>query len=678
MRTSSKVPGRRNLPWLALLISVGLASACGNSSHSSGSNGSQGGSGSKGSGGGNSDPATSNTGNGTPGDGGSSNSKAGAGAGGNAGSPAGGANSSTTPPHVCADTEPPGSGIPCSSWKSWGECGSQWFVNNYLCEVTCGVCTIGTTVPGGGSNGGSGNGGGGSGSGNGGGGGGSGGAGAGGKGGASTSSSGGTSAVVPKTSTPFVPPADAKPTPETSGVNGAFRVNGQGHLTHNGAEFQVRGGNWFGLEGQDDVQRPGAMELYIGSVYWADASHKRTMEQTMKEITAAPLSLNTIRVPIAPQTLVAGHKDGLYSRTDVKIRNNDPELYPYTDALSALEDFLVQLDKNNLYVILDMHSCSNHIGWRAGKIDDGPPWTDANRENYKYKKEDYTCKTGEDAYDRAKWLADIHTMAKLPKKLGIKNIIGIDCFNEPFKYSWSDWADLSKECYDAIAAEDDDLIAVIEGISGSHEDASGKLVDEPYGDVATNPNWGENLYGQQFDPIQIPKDRLCFSPHTYGPAVYVQRQFIEQTPECAWLEDDAAGKAKCKLVVERKNADVVAALRKGWDERFGYLHDKGYCVIIGEFGGHTGWPFNNPVKPQAATVWAHLPKDVRYDWEWQNIFVDYLNAKKMTDFLYWSVNPESGDTGGLYNHLYTLSNESGWGQWNGLDTEKAGMLGNLK
>jgi hypothetical protein len=652
---------------------VGLAPACGNSNHSSGNSGSEGGGGSNGGGGGDSNPATE--GNGNPGNGGS-----GGGAGGNGAGAAGGATSitSTTPPHVCADTEPPGSGIACASWKTWGECGSQWFTNNNLCEITCGVCTAGTTVPGtvvggpgSGGNGGNGNG-------NGTSTGGAGSVGAGGKGGASSSPAGGTTTVVPKTSTPFVPPADAKPTPETSGVSGAFRVNAQGHLTHNGTEFQIRGGNWFGLEGQDDVQRPGAMELYIGSVFWADASHKRTMEQTMKEIAAAPLSLNTIRVPVAPQTLVAGHKDGLYSRTDVKIRNNDPELYPYTDALAALEDFLVQLSKNNLYVILDMHSCSNHIGWRAGKIDDGPPWTDATRENYKYKKEDYTCKTGEDAYDRAKWLADIHTLAKLPKKLGIKNIIGIDCFNEPFKYSWSDWADLSKECYDAIAAEDDDLIAVIEGISGSHEDASGKMVDEPYGDVTTNPNWGENLYGQQFDPIQIPKDRLCFSPHTYGPAVYVQRQFIEQTPACAWLEDDAAGKAKCKLVVERKNAEVVAALRKGWDERFGYLHDKGYCVVIGEFGGHTGWPFNNPVKPQAATIWAHLPKDVRYDWEWQNIFVDYLNDKKMTDFLYWSVNPESGDTGGLYNHAYTTSNESGWGQWNGLDTEKAGMLGNLK
>jgi len=478
--------------------------------------------------------------------------------------------------------------------------------------------------------------------------------------------------------TTFQVPSDAAPTPLTSGKSGAFRVNANGKLTHNGTEFQVRGGNWFGLEGQDDIARPGAMELYIGAVFWADAANKRTIQQTMTEISAAPLSLNTIRFPVAPQTLVKGHPDGLYSRTDVKIRNNDPTIYAYADSYEAFEDFLVQANKNNLYVILDMHSCSNHIGWRAGKIDDGPPWTDANRENYKYKKEDYYCNQGEDAYDVTKWLADIHTLAKLPKKLGIKNIIGIDCFNEPFKYSWSQWADLAKLCYDAIAAEDDDLIAVVEGVSGSHEVTGTTTAPEPFGDLDVNPNWGENLYGQQFDPIQIPKDRLCFSPHTYGPAVYVQKQFVDQSVAgCAGLEDDAAGKAKCPLIVQRSNAKAVAALRKGWDQHFGYLVDNKYCVITGEFGGYKGWPAN-PVKPTAATIWAHLPTNVRYDWEWQNIYVDYLKSKGMTDFLYWSINPESGDTGGIYNHAYSLSNESGWGVWQGLDTEKVSMLGGLK
>jgi hypothetical protein len=478
--------------------------------------------------------------------------------------------------------------------------------------------------------------------------------------------------------TVFVVPEDAQPTPESSGTSGAFRVNVQsGRMMHDGVEFQMRGGNWFGLEGQDDLQRPGAMELYIGAVFWADESNKRSIDTTMLEITATPLSLNTIRVPVSPQTLVPGHPDGDYTRTDVRVRNNDETLYPYADALEALQDFIVKADQNNLYVILDIHSCSNHIGWRAGRINDAPPWVDADRENYKYTKEDYTCRGGEDDYTVDQWLADIATLARLPATLGVDNIMGIDCFNEPYKYSWSEWADLAKLCYDAIAAESDDLVAFVGGVSGTHTDEAGNSGPEPFGDTTTNPNWGENLYGQQFDPIQIPKDRLCFTPHTYGPSVYVQRQFVDQSdPACVGLEDDAAGKAGCSLVVESTNTALVQQLRTGWDARFGYLVDQDYCVMMGEFGGYKDWP-NNPVDPDAATIWAHLPSTVRYDWEWQNIFVQYMKDKGLTDYTYWSINPESGDTGGLYNHAYTLSNESGWGVWQGFDTEKVNLVSGI-
>jgi len=513
------------------------------------------------------------------------------------------------------------------------------------------------------------------------------GAGANGAGGNGALSGPGSGAIVPGTGMGAPPgggptdevivPPDAKPTPESSGTPGIFRVNAAGRVTQNGVTLQVRGGNWFGLEGQDDLARPGAMELYIGAVSWASSADKRSIATTMAEIRTSGLKLNTIRLPVAPQTLVPGHPDGDYSRTDVKIRNNDATFYSYASAYDALEDFIIQANENNLYLILDLHSCSNHIGWRAGRIDDGPPWVDATRDNYDYKKENYTCKSGEDAYDKAKWLADIRTLAKLPKKLGVSNVLGIDCFNEPFKYSWGQWSDLAKECYDAIAAENDDLIAVVEGVSGSHVDDAGKAFTEPFGSAEINPNWGENLFGQRNDPIQIPKDRLCFSPHTYGPSVYVQKQFIDQTnPACVGLEDDAAGKAKCKLTVTKDNPQTVALLRKGWDEHFGYLADQHYCLIIGEFGGYKDWPAN-PVKPSAATVWAHLPAGVRYDFEWQSIFVDYLRDKKIDDFTYWAINPESGDTGGVYQHAYTTSNKSGWGVWRGLDTDKVQLLSTL-
>ncbi|HTN86635.1 MAG TPA: cellulase family glycosylhydrolase, partial [Sorangium sp.] len=183
---------------------------------------------------------------------------------------------------------------------------------------------------------------------------------------------------------------DGKPTPETAGVPGKFRVKREnGKLTDNGTEFQVRGGNWFGLEGQDDLERPGAMELFIGSMWWAENSAPRTIEKTMKELTSSALKFNTIRLPIAPQTLVANHPDGNYSTMTPRIRNNDPDVYPYANAYEAFTDFLKQADANGLYVIIGIHSCSNHIGWRKGRLDDAPPYVDSNRENYDYKADDY-------------------------------------------------------------------------------------------------------------------------------------------------------------------------------------------------------------------------------------------------------------------------------------------------
>jgi hypothetical protein len=64
--------------------------------------------------------------------------------------------------------------------------------------------------------------------------------------------------------------------------------------------------------------------------------------------------------------------------------------------------------------------------------------------------------------------------------------------------------------------------------------------------------------------------------------------------------------------------------------------------------------------------------------EWQNILADYMTEIGLTDNTYWSINPESGDTGGLYNHAYTESNKSGWGVWNGFDTDKVTLLSRVR
>jgi aryl-phospho-beta-D-glucosidase BglC (GH1 family) len=191
----------------------------------------------------------------------------------------------------------------------------------------------------------------------------------------------------------------------------------------------------------------------------------------------------------------------------------------------------------------------------------------------------------------------------------------------------------------------------------------------PFGSNATNPNWGENLFEAGANPPAIPKDRLVFSPHTYGPSVAVQRQFMDPAqPQCAGLEGDAAGNARCNIVIN------PTLLRTGWDEHFGYLKAMGYAVVVGEFGGNLDWPRGaTSLRDQAR--WAHITTNV--DAQWQNAFVSYA-VQKGIEGCYWSINPESGDTGGWYGHAYDpISNTAGWGEWRPFDARKTTLLNTL-
>jgi len=208
------------------------------------------------------------------------------------------------------------------------------------------------------------------------------------------------------------------------------------------------------------------------------------------------------------------------------------------------------------------------------------------------------------------------------------------------------------------------VLILVEGIGSVRTDGT----KVPHGDEAYNPNWGENLYPAADAPLNIPKDRLVFSPHTYGPSVFVQRQFIDPSQQgCAGLEGDAAGDAKCNIVID------AATLKAGWEQHFGYLRDQGYGMIVGEFGGSWDWP--KGASQAAQTRWSHLSSGV--DAKWQNAFVDYAIEKKI-NACYWSINPESADTGGLYGTTYAVgSNESGWGTWTTIDTRRMDLLKRL-
>jgi len=459
-----------------------------------------------------------------------------------------------------------------------------------------------------------------------------------------------------------------------------FRVNPTGRITKNGQVFPVHCGSWFGLEGRhepsNDPSNPSGapMEQYIGNTFYANggAGTGRTVQQTMSEI--AGMGINVIRVPVVPQTLTGTDPQGTGS-----VLKNHPSVRVANSRL-ALEQLVRAADANNIEVMLDIHSCSNYVGWRKGRLDARPPWVDATRDNYDFKREDSSCAasgnpstvTRIQAYNQTSWLNDLRTLAGLGQQLGVDNIIGIDIYNEPHDYTWAEWKALTESAYQAINAVNPNTLVFVQGIgttAGTQDGSPTTSTQTPHGVVATNPNWGENLFEAGTNPINVPKERLVFSPHTYGPSVFVQKMFMDPAQtQCTGLEGDAAGDANCNIVIN------PTLLRAGWEEHFGYLKNQGFAVVVGEFGGNLDWPLGQ-ASIRDRDRWNHVTPGV--DAQWQNAFVDYMVSKGI-EGCYWSINPESGDTAGWYGHAYDpISNTAGWGEWRAFDQRKTNLLNRL-
>ncbi len=460
----------------------------------------------------------------------------------------------------------------------------------------------------------------------------------------------------------------------TASAADVWAVDSNGNITLNGAVFRVKGGSWFGLEGRYEISsdannpRGAPMELYMGNVWWASSS--RTIAGDAQEI--KNMGFNVVRLPLVPQTLDDNDPQGrdpvLKNTASVRIQG----------AFSALKAVIAACTSAGLYVLLDIHACSNYIGWRKGRFDARPPWVDANRDNYDFKREDCSCASSGNpsgvtriqAYDSSKWLANLRTLAGLTG-----NIMGIDIYNEPWDYSWAEWRGFIDQAYTAINAVNPNILIFAEGISASNGNQDGTPSTKnatPHGnETTTNPNWGENLYEAGNNPPTMPKSKLVFEPHCYGPSVCTQPMFADWNaqPQCQTLQEDAFGDAKCQIVIDQAKLEV------GWQEHFGYLKALGYAVCIGEFGGNMDWPNKAEVRMQ--NRYSYLT-DKTTDMQWQNAFVNYLLKVGITDTIYWSINPESSDTYGIYTTPYDpVSNTGGWGTWSGTDSRKLQLLAKL-
>jgi endoglucanase len=195
----------------------------------------------------------------------------------------------------------------------------------------------------------------------------------------------------------------------------------------------------------------------------------------------------------------------------------------------------------------------------------------------------YTSKDPE-----SRWIDDWKMLANRYK--GNDTVVGMDLRNEPHGGCWGcgdpskDWRLAAEKAGNAILSVNPELLIIVEGIANYN---------------GQNTWWGGNLMGAKEFPVrlQVP-NRLVYSPHEYPPSMYAQ----------AWFSDPG----------------YPDNLPEVWDKYWGYLAAD-TPVLIGEFG-------------------TRLETDK--DRQWLRTFKSYIQEKRL-NWTFWSLNPNSGDTGGL-------------------------------
>ncbi len=211
-------------------------------------------------------------------------------------------------------------------------------------------------------------------------------------------------------------------------------------------------------------------------------------------------------------------------------------------------------------------------------------------------------------YSEERWIEDWVMLAK--RYAGNETVVGADLHNEPHgQATWgtgdpaTDWRLAAERAGNAVLAVNPNLLVIVQGVERYQEDWYW---------------WGGNLLGAEEYPVRLDKpDQLVYSTHVYGPGVYPQPWFSEP--------------------------DFPDNLLAIWDSHWGYLSRREMApVIVGEFGG----------------------RSVGEDLEgiWQRSLVSYLRDNNLSYF-YWTLNPNSGDTGGLLLD-----------DWQSVDPDKQALL----
>ncbi len=362
-----------------------------------------------------------------------------------------------------------------------------------------------------------------------------------------------------------------------------LHVSGNKIFDKYGNQVRLTGIAWFGFETPN--------ECYHG--IWS-----QKMEFILD--TAADNGFNLLRVPLSLQ-LVNQWRKGIYPQTTAVNIFYNPDLEGL-NTLQILDASIAYCKKIGLKVMLDMHRTTNSYQtglWYGNSF------------------------TAEDFEASWKWLAEHYK--------NDDTVIAMDLFNEPYgkptaadgaKWDGStdknNWKYEAEKAGKAILDINPNLLIVVEGVETYPYEGYTYAEKDEHKYYYTW--WGGNLRGVRDYPVNLGsrQSQLVYSPHDYGPSVWMQ----------SWFQGDF-------------NKDTL--LRDVWGPNWYYINGENIApVLVGEWGGRMDKGLNE---------------------KWMTALTDFIEETGISH-TFWCLNSNSADTGGIF-----LGNE-----FNEIDIEKLALV----
>lgn len=409
----------------------------------------------------------------------------------------------------------------------------------------------------------------------------------------------------------------------------------------NGNQVWLTGANWFGFN---------CTENFPHGLWSADC------DKLLSSV--ADHGINCIRFPVSTELLVSWMNGTPLKPVGFNAANSpdysfNPDFCDESgktmDSLGIFDVIMKKMKKYGIKAIIDVHSPASHNSGHNYNLWYYEP-SAADADNMAVAA-DGTKMTTEMWIESLVWLADKYKNDDTIIAYDLKNephgkrgYNGTVCPSDIAKWDGStdenNWAYAATECGKAILEVNPYALILIEGVEQYPKTEKGFTYDTA--DIWQAPAdqspwhgawWGGNLRGVRDYPVDFGNDTLnkqiVYSPHDYGPSVYKQTWFNKDFTTETLLEDY-------------------------WYDTWVYINDKDIApLLIGEWGGHMDGDINQ---------------------KWMGLLRDYM-IENHINHTFWCLNPNSGDTGGLLDHSFSVWDEAKYGLfelslWQTQDTGK--------